>query len=219
MGGAATSLRVTALATSRSSGRVRRTTGDRSRCVPIARSSLTHLYEAAVPSLSLEAEASKEQSWYEQDTEKDAVGGVPAGGTEVPAATGFVTVPAGWTNRSWPSRRCGAWIQLGARAFRIRCPAPLPLAEDALRSVRTALYLILGKHSLLVHPKRQLERVPRLIPGAFRAGGVRTVAEEGPVHRRAARKTVTAAGRLYVGGPRGVGRVFQWAWGSSSTSW
>ncbi|MFE4209978.1 alpha/beta fold hydrolase [Streptomyces goshikiensis] len=58
------------------------------------------------------------------------------------------------------------WIQLGARAYRIRRPAPLPLAEDALRSIRTPLYVIMGKHSLLVHPKRQLERVPRLISGA-----------------------------------------------------
>ncbi|MEW2394962.1 alpha/beta hydrolase [Streptomyces sp. NPDC046862] len=58
------------------------------------------------------------------------------------------------------------WIQLGARAFRIRRPAPVPLSEDALRSVRTPLYLIMGKHSLLVHPKRQLQRVPRLVTGA-----------------------------------------------------
>ncbi|MHC6627152.1 alpha/beta fold hydrolase [Streptomyces globosus] len=58
------------------------------------------------------------------------------------------------------------WIQLGARAYRIRRPAPLPLDEDALRSIRTPLYVIMGKHSLLVHPKRQLERVPRLVPGA-----------------------------------------------------
>ncbi len=58
------------------------------------------------------------------------------------------------------------WIQLGARAYRIRRPAPLPLAEEALRSIRTPLYVIMGKHSLLVHPKRQLERVPRLVPGA-----------------------------------------------------
>ncbi|MER7620596.1 alpha/beta hydrolase [Streptomyces sp. NPDC126503] len=58
------------------------------------------------------------------------------------------------------------WIQLGARAYRIRRPAPLPLAEDALRSIRTPLYVIMGKHSLLVHPERQLERVPRLVPGA-----------------------------------------------------
>ncbi|MFI1470516.1 alpha/beta fold hydrolase [Streptomyces wuyuanensis] len=58
------------------------------------------------------------------------------------------------------------WIQLGARAFRIRRPAPLPLSEDALRSIRTPLYVIMGKHSLLVHPKRQLERVPRLVTGA-----------------------------------------------------
>ncbi|MFJ6944407.1 alpha/beta fold hydrolase [Streptomyces wuyuanensis] len=58
------------------------------------------------------------------------------------------------------------WIQLGARAFRIRRPAPLPLSEDELRSIRTPLYVIMGKHSLLVHPKRQLERVPRLVTGA-----------------------------------------------------
>ncbi|AZM89926.1 MULTISPECIES: alpha/beta fold hydrolase [Streptomyces] len=58
------------------------------------------------------------------------------------------------------------WIQLGARAYRIRRPAPLPLTEDELRTIRTPLYVIMGKHSLLVHPKRQLERVPRLVPGA-----------------------------------------------------
>ncbi|MEU6705613.1 alpha/beta fold hydrolase [Streptomyces wuyuanensis] len=58
------------------------------------------------------------------------------------------------------------WIQLGPRAFRIRRPAPLPLSEDELRSIRTPLYVIMGKHSLLVHPKRQLERVPRLVTGA-----------------------------------------------------
>ncbi|MFD6876523.1 MULTISPECIES: alpha/beta fold hydrolase [unclassified Streptomyces] len=58
------------------------------------------------------------------------------------------------------------FVQTGARAFRIRRPAPLPLAEDALGSIRSPLYLIMGKRSLLVHPQRQLERVPRLIPGA-----------------------------------------------------
>jgi pimeloyl-ACP methyl ester carboxylesterase len=59
-----------------------------------------------------------------------------------------------------------AWIQASVRAFRIRRPAPLPLTEDELRGIRTPLYLVLGKRSLLVHPKRQLERVPRLVPGA-----------------------------------------------------
>ncbi|WP_405730696.1 alpha/beta fold hydrolase [Streptomyces sp. NBC_01537] len=59
-----------------------------------------------------------------------------------------------------------AWIRASVRAFRIRRPAPLPLTEDELRTIRTPLYLVLGKRSLLVHPKRQLERVPRLIPGA-----------------------------------------------------
>jgi pimeloyl-ACP methyl ester carboxylesterase len=57
------------------------------------------------------------------------------------------------------------WVQVGARAFRIRRPAPKPLTEDALRSIRTPFYLIMGKRSLLVYPQRQLERVPRLIPG------------------------------------------------------
>ncbi|GAA3235969.1 alpha/beta fold hydrolase [Streptomyces lavendulae] len=58
------------------------------------------------------------------------------------------------------------WIHAGARAFRIRRPAPLPLTEDELRSIRTPLYVIMGKRSLLVHPQRQLERVPRLVTGA-----------------------------------------------------
>lgn len=52
------------------------------------------------------------------------------------------------------------------KAFRIRRPAPLPLSDDELGSIRTPFYLIMGKRSLLVHPKRQLERVPRVIPGA-----------------------------------------------------
>ncbi|MFI9471891.1 alpha/beta fold hydrolase [Streptomyces sp. NPDC052492] len=59
-----------------------------------------------------------------------------------------------------------AWIQAGVKAFRIRRPAPLPLSDAELGSIRTPFYLIMGKRSLLVHPKRQLERVPRVIPGA-----------------------------------------------------
>ncbi|MFF3378383.1 alpha/beta fold hydrolase [Streptomyces sp. NPDC002680] len=59
-----------------------------------------------------------------------------------------------------------AMIQTSVRAFRIRRPAPLPLTDAELRTIRTPLYLILGKRSLLLHPRRQLERVPRLIPGA-----------------------------------------------------
>ncbi|MFI9103433.1 alpha/beta fold hydrolase [Streptomyces fildesensis] len=59
-----------------------------------------------------------------------------------------------------------AMVLAGVRAFRIRRPAPLPLTEDELRTIGTPLYLVLGKRSLLVHPQRQLERVPRLIPGA-----------------------------------------------------
>ena len=58
-----------------------------------------------------------------------------------------------------------AMIRLGVRAYRIRRPAPLPLSEDELSTIHTPLYLALGKRSLLVHPHRQVERVPRLIPG------------------------------------------------------
>ncbi|MFJ7270504.1 alpha/beta fold hydrolase [Streptomyces sp. NPDC099050] len=57
-------------------------------------------------------------------------------------------------------------IQRSVRAFRIRRPAPLPLSDAELGTIRTPFYLIMGKRSLLVHPKRQLERVPRLIRGA-----------------------------------------------------
>lgn len=57
-------------------------------------------------------------------------------------------------------------IRASVRAYRVRRPAPLPLTEDELRTIRTPLYLVLGQRSLLVHPRRQLERVPRLIPGA-----------------------------------------------------
>ncbi|MGW1847685.1 alpha/beta fold hydrolase [Streptomyces sp. NPDC001966] len=57
-------------------------------------------------------------------------------------------------------------IRSGVRAFRIRRPSPLPLSDDQLATIRTPFHLIMGKRSLLVHPQRQLERVPRLIPGA-----------------------------------------------------
>ncbi|PNE40354.1 MULTISPECIES: alpha/beta fold hydrolase [Streptomyces] len=57
-------------------------------------------------------------------------------------------------------------IRKGVRAFRIRRPSPLPLSGAELATIRTPLYLVLGKRSLLVHPKRQVERVPRLIAGA-----------------------------------------------------
>jgi pimeloyl-ACP methyl ester carboxylesterase len=57
-------------------------------------------------------------------------------------------------------------VRAGARAYRIRRPAPLPLSEEELSTIRTPLYLVLGRRSLLVHPDRQAERVPRLIPGA-----------------------------------------------------
>ncbi|MFF7388541.1 alpha/beta fold hydrolase [Streptomyces scabiei] len=59
-----------------------------------------------------------------------------------------------------------AMIRTAVRAYRIRRPAPLPLSEEELSTIRTPLYLVLGKRSLLVHPQRQAERVPRLIPGA-----------------------------------------------------
>lgn len=58
-----------------------------------------------------------------------------------------------------------AMIRTAVRAYRIRCPSPLPLSEEELSSIRTPLYLVLGKRSLLVHPQRQAERVPHLIPG------------------------------------------------------
>ncbi|TGG80414.1 MULTISPECIES: alpha/beta fold hydrolase [Streptomyces] len=57
-------------------------------------------------------------------------------------------------------------IRTGVRAYRIRRPAPGPLTDAELATVRTPLYLVLGKRSLLVHPRRQVERVPRLVPGA-----------------------------------------------------
>lgn len=57
-------------------------------------------------------------------------------------------------------------IRAGVRAYRIRRPAPLPLTDDELRTIRTPLYLLLGKRSLLVHPERQRRRVPELVPGA-----------------------------------------------------
>ncbi|MEV6423382.1 alpha/beta hydrolase [Streptomyces sp. NPDC051662] len=59
-----------------------------------------------------------------------------------------------------------AWIQARVRAFRISRPVPLPMTEAELRTIRTPLYLVLGKRSLLVNAKRQAERVPRLVPGA-----------------------------------------------------
>ncbi|MFF4104976.1 alpha/beta fold hydrolase [Streptomyces sp. NPDC001903] len=59
-----------------------------------------------------------------------------------------------------------AMIMLSVRAFRIRRPTPQPLTEEQLRTIRTPLYVLLGEHSLLVHPERQRERVPRLVPGA-----------------------------------------------------
>ncbi|MEU2129008.1 alpha/beta fold hydrolase [Streptomyces sp. NPDC018352] len=57
-------------------------------------------------------------------------------------------------------------IRSGVRAFRIRRASPLPLSDAQLATIRTPFHLIMGKRSLLVHPQRQLERVPRLIPGA-----------------------------------------------------
>jgi pimeloyl-ACP methyl ester carboxylesterase len=59
-----------------------------------------------------------------------------------------------------------AFVRARVKAFKMHRPAPLPLTEDELRTVRTPLYLVLGRRSLLVHPRRQVERVPRLVPGA-----------------------------------------------------
>ncbi|RII17835.1 Carboxylesterase YbfK [Streptomyces sp. YIM 130001] len=57
-------------------------------------------------------------------------------------------------------------VRTAVRAYRVRRPAPRPLSDDELSTVRTPLYLVLGKRSLLLHPRRQVERVPRLVPGA-----------------------------------------------------
>ncbi|MFE9454163.1 alpha/beta fold hydrolase [Streptomyces sp. NPDC006739] len=59
-----------------------------------------------------------------------------------------------------------AMVHAGVRAYRIRRPAPKPLTDAELGSIRVPLYLVLGRRSLLLHPDRQAERVPRLIPGA-----------------------------------------------------
>ncbi|WP_070025582.1 alpha/beta fold hydrolase [Streptomyces sp. F-1] len=59
-----------------------------------------------------------------------------------------------------------AMTHTGVRAYRIRRPVPKPLTDAELATIRTPLYLLLGKRSLLVHPRRQVERVPRLVPGA-----------------------------------------------------
>ncbi|MFF9480161.1 alpha/beta fold hydrolase [Streptomyces sp. NPDC014733] len=59
-----------------------------------------------------------------------------------------------------------AMVRAGVRAHRIRRPAPVPLTDGELRTIRTPLHLVLGRRSLLLHPKRQAERVPRLVPGA-----------------------------------------------------
>ncbi|MFJ2729012.1 alpha/beta fold hydrolase [Streptomyces collinus] len=57
-------------------------------------------------------------------------------------------------------------IRTGVRAYRIRRPVPQPLTDTELGTIRVPLYLVLGRRSLLVHPDRQVERVPHLIPGA-----------------------------------------------------
>ncbi|MFJ8104848.1 alpha/beta fold hydrolase [Streptomyces sp. NPDC096132] len=59
-----------------------------------------------------------------------------------------------------------AFVRARARAYRMRRPSPLPLTEDELRTIRTPLYLVIGRRSLILHPEWQRERVPRLVPGA-----------------------------------------------------
>ncbi|MEV5546638.1 alpha/beta fold hydrolase [Streptomyces sp. NPDC052309] len=59
-----------------------------------------------------------------------------------------------------------AMVHASRSAFRIRRPAPLPLSDAELAGIRTPLYLVLGQRSLILHPQRQAERIPRLIPGA-----------------------------------------------------
>ncbi|MET9087159.1 alpha/beta fold hydrolase [Streptomyces sp. NPDC004237] len=105
------------------------------------------------------------------------------GGLEKVGPRFFVWIFAGLLATSAPKAlrpRLAAWleqpvlivpelrtmIRRSVRAYRIRRPAPLPLTEGELSTIRTPLYLVLGRRSLLVHPRRQLERVPRLIPGA-----------------------------------------------------
>jgi pimeloyl-ACP methyl ester carboxylesterase len=105
------------------------------------------------------------------------------GGLEKVGLRFFVWIFAGFFATFAPSAlrpRLAAWleqpvlvvpelrtmIRLGVRAYRIRRPAPLPLSEGELSTIRTPLYLVLGRRSLLVHPDRQVERVPRLVPGA-----------------------------------------------------
>ncbi|MCB5181838.1 alpha/beta fold hydrolase [Streptomyces antimicrobicus] len=57
-------------------------------------------------------------------------------------------------------------VHAGVRAFRVRRPAPLPLTDAELASITVPLHLVMGRRSLLLHPERQRERVPRLVPGA-----------------------------------------------------
>ncbi|MBL7501416.1 alpha/beta fold hydrolase [Frankia sp. CNm7] len=47
----------------------------------------------------------------------------------------------------------------GARAFRTRRPAPLPLTDDDLRSIRTPTLALLGERSPLLHPRRAQARI------------------------------------------------------------
>ncbi|MFJ6573362.1 alpha/beta fold hydrolase [Streptomyces sp. NPDC091292] len=105
------------------------------------------------------------------------------GGLEKVGLRFFVWIFAGLFATSAPKAlrpRLAAWLEqpvlvvpelrtmmrLAVRAYRIRRPSPLHLSDDELSTIRTPLYLVCGKRSLLVHPKRQAERVPRLIPGA-----------------------------------------------------
>lgn len=69
-----------------------------------------------------------------------------------------------------------AMAQTGARAWRTRRPAPLPLTDGELASVRVPLHVVLGRRSPLVNSRVQAERIPRLVPGA------RTVVLDGTGH-------------------------------------
>lgn len=73
----------------------------------------------------------------------------------------FASLFATFAPKAWRPR-LAAWLEQPVMAV----PWPLPLSEAELGAIRTPFYLVMGKRSLLLHPKRQLERVPRLIPGA-----------------------------------------------------
>ncbi|MDF3294438.1 alpha/beta fold hydrolase, partial [Streptomyces silvisoli] len=55
-------------------------------------------------------------------------------------------------------------VLLGARTYRVRRPAPLPLTDEELSAIRTPTLLLIGDRSPLVHAVPARERVQRLMP-------------------------------------------------------